>query len=490
MTLFIILLLLMLVLALIILLPTLLKPTARNIEDSAAQAVVYRDKLRELQSDRDNGTLSGDEYQKARQEVEREALEVMDGRRTVTDNNQQQNKATAVIVAVLLPVLAAAVYMKLGNWPLVDMTSSAMTRAAATKNDNLPPIDEMITGLEKRLADNPDDVEGWVLLAHTYRNTGLPGKAAEAYRKAIKLGADMQATLEQVVAEKARMDDSSSGPQQRRPSIAEMLEKITLYLKDNPQDGKAWAMLARLYLLQDDMPNAVKSYQRATELTTDNADLWADYADALASVDGNQLSGKPLQMIQRALELNPQHPKALWLAGTEAHLRNDPKASLSYWQRLLAVIDPDSSDAQVIRNNIEEAARLAGVPVEDVIPKANAASQGRSIRGMVRLDDKLKAELPEDAIVFVYAKARTGPQAPLAVVRKSVHELPFSFVLDDSMALIPQMTLSSVDEVVVSAHISRSGSAKRQPGDLQADAQQVSKDSDSLLRFTIDKVVP
>ncbi len=487
MTLFIILLVIMLLLALIILLPTLLKPAVPSINDSLAQSVVYRDKLRELESDRDNGTLTEDEYQQARKEVEGEALGVMDGGHAAVDNSRPQKKATAIVVGLFLPVLAAGIYLQLGTWQLVDRESSAMAGMGGQAGQ--PSIEEMIGRLEQRLVSKPDDVEGWELLGHTYRKIGRPEEAARAYRKAIELGANLQATLLQVLTEKP----APASAQQSMPSIPEMVEKLVAHVKDNPQDARAWGILGKLYSVQNDMPNAVKAYQRASVLTTDNADLWADYADALASANDHQLSGKPLEMILRALSLNPKHPKALWLAGAEAHMRNDLKAAINYWQRLLAITEPNSEDARIIRGNLEEAARLTGVPVADVLPEPpTAISSVRSIRGMVRLDDKLKVrlQLPQDAIVFVYAKARTGPQMPLAVVRKSVDELPFSFVLDDSMAMMPQMKLSSVDDVIISTHISRSGSAKRQSGDLQADAQQVSKGSDTLLRFTINRVVP
>ncbi|GMR07468.1 MAG: hypothetical protein BMS9Abin26_0471 [Gammaproteobacteria bacterium] len=483
MTLFIVLLVIMLVVALIILLPTLLKPATANINDSLAQAVVYRDKLRELESDRDNGTLTEDEYQQAFKEVEGEALSVMDGGHAAADNSRPQ-KTTAIVVALFLPVIVAGIYLQLGTWQLVDRELFAMDMAGMQNGQ--ASIEEMIGRLEQRLASKPDDVEGWELLGHTYRKIGRPVEAASAYRRAIELGANLQATLEQVLTE----EPAPVSAQQSMPTLPEMVEKLVAHVKENPQDTRAWAILGKLYSVQNDMPNAVKAYQRASEMTTDNADLWADYADALASANDHQLSGKPLEMILRALSLNPKHPKALWLAGAEAHMRNDLKAAIKYWQRLLAVTDPNSDDVRIIRGNIEEAARLSGIPLADVLPELKTASSIRSIRGMVRLDDKLRAGVPEDAIVFVYAKAKTGPQMPLAVVRKSVNELPFSFVLDDTMAMMPKMKLSSVDDVVISTHISRSGSAKRQPGDLQADAQLVAKGSDSLLRFTINKLVP
>ena len=70
---------------------------------------------------------------------------------------------------------------------------------------------------------------------------------------------------------------------------------------------------------------------------------------------------------------------------------------------------------------------------------------------------------------------------PLAIVRKQGRELPIAFVLDDSMAMTPQMKLSSVARVIVSARVSKSGQAARASGDLEGESAPVSPDTHNLL---------
>ena len=77
---------------------------------------------------------------------------------------------------------------------------------------------------------------------------------------------------------------------------------------------------------------------------------------------------------------------------------------------------------------------------------------------------------------------------PLAIVRRRAADLPLSFSLDDSMAMSPAMKLSAFPKVVVTARISKSGSATPQPGDLQGASAPVASSARSV-SITIDKVV-
>jgi len=77
---------------------------------------------------------------------------------------------------------------------------------------------------------------------------------------------------------------------------------------------------------------------------------------------------------------------------------------------------------------------------------------------------------------------------PLAVLRKRVRDLPVTFALDDSMAMAPQARLSGFPRIVVSARVSKSGSATPQPGDLQGASGAVANDA-SGVRVVIDSAV-
>jgi len=75
--------------------------------------------------------------------------------------------------------------------------------------------------------------------------------------------------------------------------------------------------------------------------------------------------------------------------------------------------------------------------------------------------------------VFIFARAVQGPRMPLAILRRRASELPIEFTLDDSMAMAPQMKLSSFPEVVVGARVSKSANAMPQPGDLEGSSPPI-----------------
>src|SRR5262249_59620491 len=126
-----------------------------------------------------------------------------------------------------------------------------------------------------------------------------------------------------------------------------------------------------------------------------------------------------------------------------------------------------------------EALKLAG---------AMPALGRRALKGTVSLAPAMKDKAAPDDVVFIFARAVEGPPMPLAVLRKRVRDLPASFALDDSMAMAPGATLSAFPKVVISARISKSGTAKPQPGDLQGASGPVANDA-SGVRVLIDSVV-
>jgi cytochrome c-type biogenesis protein CcmH len=79
----------------------------------------------------------------------------------------------------------------------------------------------------------------------------------------------------------------------------------------------------------------------------------------------------------------------------------------------------------------------------------------------------LANKLDKNATVFVFARATQGMPMPLAIVRITAKELPYSYHLDDSTAIMPGNKLSLAKEVVVVARVSKTGDAKPQAGDMQ-----------------------
>lgn len=265
--------------------------------------------------------------------------------------------------------------------------------------------------------------------------------------------------------------------------IEEMVERLATRLRENPEDVAGWRMLGRSYAALGRFAEAVDAYAKAAVRAPRDADLLADFADALGMAHGRSLQGEPEKLIQRALEIDPNHLKALALAGTAAFDRKDFKAAAAYWQRMLPLVPPDSEDARTIRENVAEARGLAGAS------GLAAAPAHPGIRGTVRLSPKLKERIAPGDTLFIYARAAEGPAMPLAALRRSARELPLDYALDDSMAMAPGMALSAHPRVVITARVSRSATAKPQPGDLQGASKPVANNAQGVV-VVIDAVVP
>jgi cytochrome c-type biogenesis protein CcmH len=253
-----------------------------------------------------------------------------------------------------------------------------------------------------------------------------------------------------------------------RQQIEGMVDRLAARMTENADDATGWAMLGRSYAVLDRYPEAVSAYANAVKRSPPDAQLLADYADALAMTQGRRLQGEPERFIAQALKVDPKNVKALNLAGTAAFENKDFRGAIAHWRKILEVVPPDSDMADSIRDSIADAEKLAGgaVKVQPAPGRASASAPG-TVSGTVRLDPALAARVAPVDTVFVFARAADGPRMPLAVMRKQVRELPAAFTLDDTMAMAPGMKLSDHPRVVVGARISKSGNPTPQPGDLE-----------------------
>jgi len=144
-------------------------------------------------------------------------------------------------------------------------------------------------------------------------------------------------------------------PQQTAANV----EKLAERLKQNPNDAQGWTMLARSYMMQERFSEAASAYERLTTLNANDADAWADYAEALALANGQNLAGKPTEAINRALKIDPKNQKALDLAGSAAFQVNDYQKAIEYWQKLLTSLPAGSDELRTITAQISKAKELA-----------------------------------------------------------------------------------------------------------------------------------
>ena len=112
-----------------------------------------------------------------------------------------------------------------------------------------------------------------------------------------------------------------------------------------------------------------------------------------------------------------------------------------------------------------------------------------AITGVAKIDPAVAAGVDGETTVFIFARAVNGPRMPLAMVRTQVKDLPLEFTLDDSSAMMPQMSLSSFGQVDVVARVSHSGNATPASGDLEGQVKAIGNDSQGI-ELVIDRVLP
>ena len=185
--------------------------------------------------------------------------------------------------------------------------------------------------------------------------------------------------------------------------IQQMIDGMADKLKANPDNPRGWAMLGRAYKAVNRLPEAVQAFEKAGTAVNTDADLLVEYAELLAMQAGNSLKGQPAQMVSEALRLNPEHPMGLMLSGIASFQDEKFKDAVTKWEKLLAMMNPDSPDAEQMRSNIAEARGKAGMspPTESnklpPVPAGAAAGMTpEKINEMVnKLAERLKAN-PDD----------------------------------------------------------------------------------------------
>lgn len=414
----------MVAVALALLVPTLLGRYRLDDPGHAdAGTELFRDRLAALERQWQEGSLSEDDYREARRELERELLAEVDAMPAQATGRTAASPTMAVIVVACVPLLAFGLYLQLGTPQAFDVSSSAPagrtadTRVArAAASGQIPhSLDEMVARLEARLAEHPDDADGWVMLGRSYAAFNRLEAARAAFRRADHLRPDHPLTL-------------------------------------------------------------------------------VAMAETLAGLQGNRLDGEPQALIRRALAIEPNFPRALWLAGVADYRRGERAAAAISWRRLLSLGGLNEDETRRVTQAI---AAAETAPTATTSPAATGTGTGGASTATpqaLRVDVAIAPELatlaaPGDTL-YVFARAEDGPPMPLAVSRHTVAELPLTVSLDDSMAMTPQLRLSMFASVVVGARISRSGSATPSSGDLHGHSTPLSPSTGASVSVLIDGVVP
>ena len=170
--------------------------------------------------------------------------------------------------------------------------------------------------------------------------------------------------------------DTTGAKEQDPPTIAEaansragadaLVGRLSAHLEKQPRDARAWAILARLQSEMDHFAEAAQAYEKALALPSKVANdpsVWCEYADVLGMTQAGKLVGRPRELIDRALALNPNHPKALEMAGSAEYAQGDYASALRFWRPLLAALEPGSQAHTELAAAMARAERLAKMAI-------------------------------------------------------------------------------------------------------------------------------
>jgi len=180
----------------------------------------------------------------------------------------------------------------------------------------------------------------------------------------------------------------------------------------------------------------------------------------------------------------------LLLAKSYYHLGRQPEAREAY-ERALAMgyrgdWAPLPSIDSVRQSALEINPATYSTEATDGAPKSSNGDPSSGIRLKVSLAPELEKTVTPDAAVYLFAREIEAGGAPLAVVRKSVRDLPLEISLDDSHSIMPGRTISSVERLVVGARVSISGSATRRQGDFERLSNPLSARSEQVVDLYIE----
>jgi len=245
---------------LFILVPPLLKRNNQAKPNTASDVnlSVYRDQLRELDADLAAGTLDEMQYHNAKSDLERRVLEES-GNSEATISPVSANRWRQISIAVLVlfvPALTIALYFMLG-------TPGSLEPQAPTAafDEAHPPTPEQFEAMVKQLAErleaDPDNAEGWIMLARSYALLNRYQDASTAYSRA----AALEPNNATVLADQADMLAMVKQTLQGEP------EKITLQaLKVDPDNLKALSLAGAAAFERRDYQNAIQWWQKLLKL--------------------------------------------------------------------------------------------------------------------------------------------------------------------------------------------------------------------------------
>ncbi len=251
--------------------PLLRKPAAQRVSRKAVNISLYRDQIGELEADLNSGTLSAEHYEKARRELESRLIDDVDTDETIADR-PLHGRASAIALSLALPLFAIALYLAVGTpQALVPGQGADASNAGHVTAEQ---IEGMVQQLAARLKNEPNNTEGWIMLARTYNALNRYGEAAAAYARATQLLPNDA----QLLADYADTLAMAQG----RSLKGEPEKLIARALKIDPNNIKALALAGSLAFDNKNYAKAVAHWEKILQLAPPDSDFARSVSSSIA----------------------------------------------------------------------------------------------------------------------------------------------------------------------------------------------------------------
>ena len=275
-------------------------------------------------------------------------------------------------------------------------------------------------------------------------------------------------------------------------NIDQAVGELKAHLAQQPDDLQGWMLLAQTYSVMHRATDARDAYEQALRIDANNSVAMVGWAEADSLLrDDHRIEGRAQELLERAVKLDPQSQRGLWLLGISQFQHDHYAEAAATWRQLQPQLEPGSTVAKAVAEQIAVADTRAGngdKTASETPTTAAHEAPGPALQVQVTLSPELKSKLAPGDTLFVYARAEQGPPMPLAVAKLDAAALPATVTLTDAMGMTPQPKLSSSPRVFVGARISKSGQAIAQAGDLEGDAGVVDVNTHTPIKISIDKV--
>jgi cytochrome c-type biogenesis protein CcmH len=394
-----------------------------------ANAQVYRDQSADLAREHTLGHLNDAEYAQALEELKlRLRDDWVSGPVQAQAGLSDRPRKTVLALCLMLPVCAVLLYGTWGSPMGLDPAALASSAPDDGPNATVTPekIAQMVGQLERRLQDEPNNMDAWVMLARLQRSQEKFPASEKSFAKALAIAADDDLAVERAeVVAQVQGGDFSGEP----------WAVINRILKANPNQNNALLLAGSASFSEGRFAQAIQYWER----------------------------------VRASLPPQSEDINALDSALAQARERLAPGRASDQL--------PASGRASAQPLNSASASVQSASPTN---PSTSPSVAAARIAGRVSLAPELAAQTSPSDTVFIYATPAQGGRMPLAIVRTTVAALPFDFVLDDSQAMGPQSKLSSASEVVLKARISKTGQAMAQPGELGVSVGPIKNPSSQL----------